>query len=201
MLRITGGTLRGRRLHTTPRQNLRPTQDRVRAALFSMLGELVIDAHVADLFAGTGILGLEAYSRGAASVVWVELQRQNWRRLLENARLLCGANVSDHLENTADSACLACIRADVVDFLKTRRVNKSFDLVFADPPYPQALDFIKKILPILAQGGMLSASAVLALEQPVTLAPVMEQDWRLWRMRDYGETRLCLYRRTAMDEK
>src|SRR5919206_4033417 len=122
MARIVAGTLGGRRLTAPPGRDTRPTSDRVREALFSILGP-VDGADVLDLFAGSGALGLEALSRGAAHATFVESDREACRTInrnldklgLENATVLC-QNV------------LTALRADA-------RTGSRYDLVLLDPPY------------------------------------------------------------------
>jgi 16S rRNA (guanine966-N2)-methyltransferase len=119
-MRIVGGELRGRRLVSPPGRSaaVRPTADRVREALFSILGETVRGANVLDLFCGTGALGIEALSRGAARGTFVDRDPRLARR-----------NVADlGLSDRAEVA-----RADAMRFL--RRVNGGFDLILCDPPY------------------------------------------------------------------
>ena len=201
-IRVTGGVLRGRQLRV-PAGAVRPTQDRVRAAVFSMLGASVAHARVLDLFAGTGVLGLEAYSRGAALAVWVERQRRVWANLCENIRALSGAAPAVALDRDGPATGLVCICDDVLRFLSRRAAagtGLQFDLVFADPPYERDGALLKKLLPALAPGSILHPNAGLVLEQPSALAPLATPGWDLLRDRRYGETRVCIYRRAAAGE-
>ena len=121
----------GGRLLNGPPGETRPTQDKVRQAIFSALGEYVVGARVLDVFAGCGALGLEAWSRGAAEVVWVEEDRRTLAVLKENVRLLC-----------ADTGTRArVVGAEVFKFLEAwprHQAGTVFDLVLADPPYDNA---------------------------------------------------------------
>lgn len=120
--RITGGSHRGRRLRTATRVGLRPTSERVRAALFSIIGSEAVDGkRVADLYAGTGSIGLDALSRGAAWVDFVESNRRLCRELTERLR-------SWSLETRA-----RVYRGRVLSLL--RSLPGGYDLVVADPPY------------------------------------------------------------------
>lgn len=118
-MRIIAGTLKGRRIAAPPGRDVRPTSDSLRETLFNVLGDLVIGARVLDAFAGTGAIGLEALSRGASHVTFVERDARVIRVLSDNIRAL---GVSD--------ACVI-IRHDFLN----ARAAASFNLVIADPPY------------------------------------------------------------------
>ena len=140
-MRITGGFLGGRNI-VVPKTGLRPTQDRVRAAVFSSLSAMVVDAVVLDIFAGTGAMGLEAFSRGAAFVCWVEKDFKTFRVLRENIVRLCGSADSGRRMLCSDAVkFLACPERD--------EERSSFDIVFADPPYDHDGAWLKKILSLL----------------------------------------------------
>jgi 16S rRNA (guanine966-N2)-methyltransferase len=121
-MRIVGGAWGGRRLQAPPGDATRPTSDRVREALFSILGERVAGARVLDLFAGSGALGLEALSRGAAEATFVDSAAAPVRALRANLESLGGrAEVR---------------RQDALRFLGSARSGaRDYDLVFLDPPY------------------------------------------------------------------
>src|SRR5438105_403308 len=119
-MRVIAGSAGGLRLQV-PETDVRPTMDRVKAAIFSSLGERVIDARVLDLFAGTGGLGIEALSRGAVSVLFVDEKREAVQAIEENLR-----------RTKLDGRVR---RAEVFAFLKTFSPDECFDLIFADPPY------------------------------------------------------------------
>jgi 16S rRNA (guanine966-N2)-methyltransferase len=120
-VRVVAGEFKGRRLHAPRGTRTRPTADRVREALFSMLGD-VGGARVLDLYAGSGALGIEALSRGADSAVFVERDAQAVAAIERN---LAAVGVEANL-----------VRQDVVRFLA--RADGAFDLVFCDPPYDSA---------------------------------------------------------------
>lgn len=142
---------------------LRPTPDRVRETLFNWLQPLLPGARVLDLFAGTGILGLEALSRGAAHATFVERDRAYAARIEENARLLGGAK----------DATLVC--ADVVRFLQGPAVPVS--IVFLDPPYADVTGAADSptshgaLCQALASGGWLADGARIYLEQGADAPP------------------------------
>jgi len=150
-MRIIAGTAKGIRLKTPKGMKTRPTADRVKESVFGILAARPLDAEVLDLFAGTGNLGLEALSRGAASAILVDKNSQSIKIMMENAIL-------------TDLAGMAVIcREDVLQAL--RRFDdegKSFDLIFCDPPYN--LGLAPKVLQALETGGVLRAGGVLVLE-------------------------------------
>ena len=121
-MRIVAGEWRGRRLKAPPGDKVRPTADRVREAWMSIVGPALPGARVLDLFAGSGALGLEAISRGAASADLVEIAPKSLATIRENMDSLgAGANVTVH-------------RADALRFVEHLPPN-AFDVAFADPPY------------------------------------------------------------------
>ncbi len=119
-LRVISGTAGGLHLKIPKRHALRPTQDRIRQVIFSSLAESIPGARVLDLFAGTGALGIEALSRGAASVIFVEQEAEAVQCIRDNL-LHC------HLQGDVR-------QADVFTYL-SRPPTEPFDLIFADPPY------------------------------------------------------------------
>lgn len=180
MTRIIAGVAGGRTLHTPKGDATRPTTDRVREALFSRLESLLdfADAQVLDLYAGSGALGLEAASRGAARVVCVESDRATAALIGRNAAAVGVVGVS--------------VRAERVErFLDHGPDDAPYDLVVADPPYGIDEDAIEAVLVALLSHGWLAAHAVLVLERssrsphprwPDGLSPM--------RSKKYGETML-----------
>jgi 16S rRNA (guanine966-N2)-methyltransferase len=153
-VRIIGGAWRGRLLHFPDAETLRPTPDRVRETLFNWLGQNLTGLRCLDLFAGSGVLGLEALSRGAAAVTFVERSRHTSRALAESAKQLGAGNFK-----------LVC--CDAIEFLRPQHQQngdpgmfESFDVVFLDPPYGEGL--IEKVVPWL--GSVVSPSARLYFE-------------------------------------
>ena len=187
-MRITGGILKGR-IVRVPSGPLRPTQDKVRAALFSMLGESVVGARVLELFAGSGALGLEAWSRGAASVCWVDSDPGVLRILRSSVAELCGAG----------GGATECRREEVLHFLHHHTPEPPFDLVLADPPYDRegTRRWLEKTLLALETSPILAPEGLLAFEQGARQVIPKTPGWTLLRDRTYGETRLLLYRRAA----
>lgn len=155
-LRIIGGTWRGRKLHFPAVDGLRPTPDRVRETLFNWLQPIIIGARCLDLFAGSGALGFEALSRGAAGVLMVERDGSAVEQLRENIAIL----------KTADTQV---IQRDALAFLNNGRGDAApFDVVFLDPPYHQNL--IDPCCASLEQHGWLAPHAHLYIETERSLA-------------------------------
>jgi 16S rRNA (guanine966-N2)-methyltransferase len=181
-MRITGGELGGRRIGVPEGRAVRPTQDRVREALFSSLGAAVEGAAVLDLFAGSGALGLEAWSRGAGRVCWVERAGPAFENLRRNVVALCG-----------EEAARGCVCMDVFAFL--RQCRTAYDFILADPPYDRhtvhgAGD---RLLEALAEGAV-KPSGWLIYEQHAAQSVPVHADWELVRDRVYGRTKLLYFR-------
>jgi len=184
-MRITGGTLRSRRLQVA--EGIRPTQDRVREAVFSALGEGIAGTRVLDLFAGTGALGLEAWSRGARSVCCVEKNETVCRTLRENIESLCGGGNGGEIR----AICSDCFR-----FLERDSTEGAYDLVLADPPYAQSGPggTLELLLRALHRASILPPTGLLVYEQGVREPEAEEPGWTLLRSRKYGKTRVLFYR-------
>lgn len=186
-MRITGGEFGGRNLSVPKTGDIRPTQDRVREALFSMLQSEIPGCDFLDLFAGTGSAGLEALSRGASSVTFVELNPRHIAVLRRNVETIAGP------ERRAD-----VVRADVYRWLE-RYFGGGFSVAFADPPY--ALGEEKgyaAVLATLAARGVVRPGGVFAAEMTAAQAADSAPGWELLRERDYGKTRLAVWRRLAL---
>ena len=123
MIRISGGEFKGRQLQV-PRSGVRPTKDMVREAMFSVLGESILDKRVVDLFAGSGAIGIEAMSRGAAEAVWIEKDPHTFGIAKKNVETVCGPDAASN-----------CIKADALGWLKSGMGRDGYDLIVADPPY------------------------------------------------------------------
>lgn len=181
-IRITGGLLRGRRLRVPPGDDLRPTQDRVREAIFSSLAPRLPGARVVDLFAGTGALGFEAWSRGAGEVWWVEKERALADAIERNARALC-----------EDGGATHCVQADVYSFLGQPPASAvGFDLVLADPPYEREGSALEKTLLLLRASSMVRGSGLVVFEHPAAGRVPLLDGWRILRDRRYGSTRMLM---------
>lgn len=177
-IRIVGGSLRNSRLDVPDLPGLRPTADRVRETLFNWLAPVIGGARCLDLCAGTGALGIEALSRGAASVQFVERDARAAQALRDNLARLKATN--------GEVAAL-----DAEQFLCG--VPRTLDLVFLDPPF--ALELWSTLTRQLEQGGWLAAQAWIYVESPRAAAPALPPNWQLHREGHAGEVRFALYRR------
>lgn len=162
--RIIAGQWRRRKLHFPPLPGIRPSPDRVRETLFNWLRERIEGAACLDLFAGSGALGLEALSRGAVSVVFVDRERVAVEALRE------------HL-NALGAAGGEVVQADALAWLEG--TVRAFDVVFLDPPFDSEL--LAQAAERLEQRGWLKHGAVVYLEHPADRAPATPAHWRLLR--------------------
>ena len=182
-MRVTGGSVRGRRLATFRGGDIRPTSDMVREAIFDLLGQDLSGKRVLDLFAGTGSLGIEALSRGAAEALFIdhslkaiELIHKNLKRCgLEGAGFFLRRNLSRGL------------------FQRHPAFTKPFDLVFLNPPYGQGL--VVPVLKELDQAGMLgSSSRVVAQNEKREDLPEDVGTLKRVKVRIYGATRISVFK-------
>jgi 16S rRNA (guanine966-N2)-methyltransferase len=178
--RIVAGSAGGRRLAVPPGQRTRPTSERTREALFSSLQALagLAGARVLDLYAGSGAVGLEALSRGAAHALLVESDLRVARMIRDNARVLglAGAEV---------------IAARVQQVVAGPPPQAPYDIVFADPPYALPAAALDAVLADLARHGWLGPGAVVAVERRHgDPEPVWPEPLRPSRQRRYGDTAL-----------
>jgi 16S rRNA (guanine966-N2)-methyltransferase len=184
-LRIIAGTWRGRRLRFPEGPDIRPTPDRVRETLFNWLAPVIRGARVLDLFAGSGALGLEALSRGAASAEFIDSDARAIDALRERL-----------IEWQAAPERYVLRRADALHALATARpaAQPPFDIVFIDPPFAAGL--WQTVADRLEAGGWLAPQAYLYLEAPVgdplTGLPSL---WTPWRHGTAGEVGYHLFRR------
>ena len=198
--------MRGLLLRAPKGDRVRPTQDRVREAVFSMLAAKVPGARTLDLFAGTGALGLEAASRGATHVTWVEEDRRAAEVIRKNARLLDGRacegvvvcdEVSRFLRRLADTDGNRQAHADGQAQKNFSLPPSAFSLVFADPPY----EWVARVgwgKTMAALGcGVLAGDGVFVAEQAAEQPAWTGEGWEVLRDRVYGGTRVCVYRKGA----
>ena len=174
-LRLTGGTLRSRSVKTPTGRAVRPTPARVKEALFSILADRVDNANVLDLFAGTGALGFEALSRGAAHATFVEQHRPTADALRGTARALGLAERTTVLALPADRAA--------------RTVEGRYDLVFADPPYAQA--YPAAAFAALRERGAIDEQSLVIYEHSSREQAPADPAFRLQRAAVYGEVALA----------
>ena len=187
-MRITGGEFGGINLKVPKSDAIRPTQDRVREAVFSMLQSEIPGCDFLDLFAGTGSAGLEALSRGATSATFVERDARHIARLNENiANVLKGAR----------SQAATVVRADAYRYIASY-AGAGFSVVFADPPYALGEERgYAGVLETLASREVVRRGGIFVAE--MTAAQASEEapkDWQLIKDRTYGKTRICAWRRS-----
>jgi 16S rRNA (guanine966-N2)-methyltransferase len=178
-MRVIAGTARGRRLKTPKGTSVRPTSDKVRGAIFSILLSQrdLTGAAVLDLFAGTGALGIEALSRGAASGVFVEKDTRT------------AALIEENLQVTGFTAVARVVRADA-ERLNLASLGR-FDLVFADPPYALVLE--SRALGAIA--SLLADAGVAVVEHGIEAPPPTPVGLEAFDRREYGDTGVTFYRR------
>ena len=190
MLRLTGGEFRGRSIQTPPDRPghafLRPTQARLRQALYNSIQSIIPEAKVLDLFGGSGALGFEALSRGAASAVFIEENRSAVQLIQKNAASL---GVTDRVKVIHDS---------VENTMKRVAGEVPFDLVLADPPYAAGWEL--KLLLDLKWDQILNLEGCFCLEWGVQKSQVSELPDEVSflvkvREKNYGDSILTSYRR------
>jgi len=180
-LRIIAGRFRGRRLQTSGHPTLRPTSERVREAIFDVLGPGIIDSRVLDLFAGTGAFGFESLSRGAAKVVFVEKDPRTAGSIKQNA-------VAFGVEGVV--AVHACEASRAIRMLSASR--SAFDFVFLDPPYESGL--IGRILGLSALRSILHSESSLIVEsRNIPGRETFSTDFCLCFERTYGDTLVQMF--------
>ena len=185
-LRIIGGEWRGRKLRFPDAPNLRPTPDRVRETIFNWLAPIIRGARCLDLFAGSGALGLESLSRGAAFTTFVDSHKKVTQALNAHLDLLKSNDKADVLQ------------MDGVKFLSHENFlnaeTKIYDIVFLDPPYH--LDLMVKVVPLLEENDWLSNNAMLYLEiEKRQSLPELPENWTLLKEKTAGEVNYFLFQR------
>ena len=185
-MRICGGAFRGRKLALFRGRALRPTPEHIREAVFNILGQDMQDVDVLDLFAGTGVLGLEALSRGASNAVFVDKSPQAITIIKENIKNLMVQN-----------------RVHVVRYDLTRgltplgKVNGDFKLVFLDPPYGK--DMAKMVLQKLDRWPRLDQGSIVVVEHfEKELIQLLFQSLELREKRSYGQTAISIFEKTRV---
>lgn len=200
-LRIIGGRWRSRQLPVIDLPGLRPTADRVRETLFNWLQADIPGACCLDLFAGSGALGFEAASRGAAQVVMLELQAEAYKKLCDNKRVLQADNIQ-------------CLQRDALQWLSAAELSGDkltqgalsvaagandwpcFDVVFLDPPYASQL--LAQACVLLEQSHMLSDEAKIYIEHPAQQAlPELPLNWQLMRGKTAGQVGYYMVQRNV----
>jgi 16S rRNA (guanine966-N2)-methyltransferase len=182
-MRVIAGRAGGVRL-AVPKAGVRPTMDRVKTAIFSSLGDVIIGAHILDLFAGSGALGIEALSRGAASVLFVDEDRQS---------------ISTIEKNLAKTKFQAGLRKqDAFDFLRRFCSAEKFRVIFADPPYERmesGTSYTEKLLNCEALREIIEPEGFFVLEKHPSEKIPETKWWNIVRAKTYGATEVLFLRR------
>ncbi len=177
-MRVTGGSGKGRRLKVPAGSRVRPTSDKVKQALFNILGDKVADAVFLDLFAGTGGIGIEALSRGAGKVVFVDDSRDSLQTVRKN------------IEQTGFTEQTEVVASHAEKYLKKSPVQ--CDIIFLDPPYTYDQE---ALLAAVAESAVLKPDSIVVSEhfkkQP---SPERAGVLMLYREAQYGDTVLAFYR-------
>jgi len=184
-MRIISGKFKSRLIHPPKGVELRPTYDRVKESLFGILGAFVIDKNVLDLFSGTGNLGIEALSRGAASCDFVD----------NNSK--CIMAIKHNLESLGITEGVDVLLKDAFRYImEARRGGIEFDIIFLDPPYYK--DMIKKTLILFNDYNIITKIGIIAAEhykRDELPQPEELKNLELFRQEKYGGTLLSFYRR------
>ncbi|MBX9570041.1 MAG: 16S rRNA (guanine(966)-N(2))-methyltransferase RsmD [Candidatus Obscuribacterales bacterium] len=178
-MRITGGEARGRVITAPPGLEIRPTSSKVRQAFFNILGNKIYGCRFLDLCAGTGLMGIEALSRGAASLISVEVDKTFAKQIQTNLKHLGYADQSEVISTHVERALPLL-------------TEKSFDIIFADPPYKDRL--VKKLPNLIGQFNLLD-DGVFILEHLKSTTPEVSEDspLALTSTRNYGQTSISFY--------
>ncbi len=179
-MRVIAGSAGGIRL-TVPETGVRPTMDRVKAAIFSSLGDRIVGARVLDLFGGTGALGIEALSRGAVSALFVEENRAAVAAIEQNF-------IRTKLRGRVKSQ-------EVFAFLDSPRVTEPFDIIFADPPYEKTKsggEFTRLLLHNQKLADLLASDGIFVLEKRPEEQLLSPGLWTIARQKRYGATEVLL---------
>lgn len=178
-MRVITGTARGRRLKTLEGESVRPTTDKVKEAMFSIIQFEIEGRRVLDMFAGCGQLGIEALSRGAESAVFVDISRNSVSVVQENVKAAGFENVS------------RTVLANSLEYLD--RTAEIFDLAFLDPPYKAGImeDALERLAPHIADGGVIICET--------SAEEVLPEDFEGFTSKryKYGKIALTVYRKGA----
>ena len=177
-MKVTGGTGKGRKLKVPPGSRVRPTSDKVKQALFNILGEKVKGAAFLDLYAGTGGVGIEALSRGAGRVVFIDDANDSLRAIKKNVEQTGFGERAQVMPHRAET------------FL--RKTSEQFDIVFLDPPYSLQLEIP---LVLVSEAEILNPDAIVVGEHfKKQASPKQAGRLVLYRETHYGDTVLAFYK-------
>lgn len=177
-MRIISGSRRGHKLFEFAGQDIRPTTDRVKEAVFSMIAGYIPDATVLDMFSGSGALSFEMISRGARHAVLIDADKRSVEVIKRNIAALGFGD------------CCEVVNASCFDWL--RRNKKSFDVIFLDPPYNKG--FIEKSLAAITDCGALAEDGIIVLESDNTDFRADHEGLEILKQKKYGRTYVTIYR-------
>ena len=180
-MRIIAGKWKGKKLNTPPDSRIRPTLDRVREAISSMIAFDIPSSDVLDLFGGTGVMSLEALSRGANSATIVDNHKDSVTLIKKNVGL-CGANAQ---------TTIFC--GDYRDFLaKTNKTGHKFDIIFVDPPYQG--EMVKEVLEEIDKNDVCDRNGIVILETARDFSPTEQtQHFIKIKEKNYSKTKISVY--------
>jgi len=170
-MRVTAGTLKNRKIKSREGRETRPTLERIKEAIFSIIGDKIVDAKFLDLYSGTGNIAIEALSRGAKRAVMIEQDKEALRIIIDNIDTLGLTNVSRAYKNDVSRA---------IEILG--RKNEKFDIIFLDPPYKENISIltIEKVSEnnILAEGGIIISEHSIYEKMPEKIGNFVKYDER-----------------------
>lgn len=178
-MRIISGSRRGHRLFEFKGQDIRPTTDRVKEAIFSMIAGYIPDAQVLDMFAGSGALSFEMISRGAAHAVLTDKDKRSVEVIKRNIEALGFESVCD----VVNTSCFDWLRQN----------TQKFDVIFLDPPYNKG--FIEESLDAIVKADALSADGIIVLESDNTDFRSEFPGLAMWKQKRYGRTYITVYQK------
>jgi len=182
LCRIIGGKWRGRKIRFDDAEGLRPTTDRIRETLFNWLQAYISQSHCLDCFAGSGVLGFEALSRGADEVIFIEQNIKTVKALKDNIRLL-------------ETSKAAIYHQDALAWLQSAfantKLNQHFDLVFLDPPFHS--DLLSRSCVLLDNSGCLADDAIIYAEHAVDATVDFPEHWFCLKQKSSGQVSYKLF--------
>ena len=181
--RIIGGKWRGRKITFDDAEGLRPTTDRIRETVFNWLQPYMLKSFCLDCFAGSGVLGFEALSRGADKVVFIEQNIKTVKRLKDNI-------------STLNASGASVFHQDALIWLRStqqqrEQVKQKFNLVFLDPPFH--CDLLVKASALLASSGILAEDAIIYVEHAVDADVTLPENWFCLKQKKAGQVAYKLY--------
>lgn len=180
-MRIIAGKWKGKKLNTPPDSRIRPTLDRVREAIFSMIAFDIPSSDVLDLFGGTGVMSMEVLSRGANSATIVDNHKDSVTLIKKNVGL-CGANAQTTI-----------FSGDYRDFLaKINKTGNKFDIIFVDPPYQG--EMVKEVLEEIDKNDVCGRNGIVILETARDFTPPEQtQHFIKIKEKNYSKTKISVY--------